>query len=108
MYIHLFRVGVHDAANGGHDMSYSIPGYLISYVLAGTLAVFGAVLYGLNGALGRAKWADRERRLAIWQIMGLLSVWLVVALLLSWSGIYRGTASQVPTIQYGVLIPIIA
>jgi hypothetical protein len=89
-------------------MSYSTPGYLIPYVLTGTLAVFAAVFYGLNGALTRAKWADRERRRAIWQIMGPLTAWLVAALLLSWSGYYRGTASGMPTIQYGVLIPIIA
>jgi len=89
-------------------MSYSIPVYLVSYVLVGTLAVFAAMFFGLNGALTRAKWADRERRRAIWEIMGLLTAWLVAALLLSGSGFYRGTASRVPTIQYGVLIPIIA
>jgi hypothetical protein len=33
--------------------------------------------------------------------------WYVVTLLLAWSEFYRGASTRVPTIQFGVLIPII-
>jgi hypothetical protein len=38
----------------------------------------------------------------------LLVGWYVVTLSLAWFEFYRGAASRIPTIQYGLLIPIIA
>ena len=86
---------------------YSVPDYLFPFVLGGTLVSFAAVLFGLHRALKVAKWPARERTQAFWSGAVLLAVWLFAALLLSWFGFFRGTPSRIPTIQYGLLIPIV-
>src|SRR5258706_10844228 len=89
-------------------MNTLAPNYLVPYVLSGTLAIVAAVLFGLNRALKLAGWTAHDRRRAVWSGAALLVGWFFAALLLSWAGFYRGTASRIPTIQYGVLIPIVA
>jgi hypothetical protein len=86
-------------------MNGPVPNYLLPYVLSGTLAVVAAVLFGLSKALKLAGWPARDRRPAVWIGAVLLVTWFFAALLSSWLGLYRG--AQMPTIQYGVLIPII-
>lgn len=88
-------------------MNYLVPDYLVPYVLSGTLAITTILVYGLYRALKRAGWPARERKQAVWSMGGLLVAWLFAALLPSWFGIYRGASNRIPTIQYGVLIPII-
>src|SRR3981081_44520 len=84
-----------------------VPGYLPPYILSGTAAIVVAVLIGLHRALKRARWPDQDRRHAVLSLAMLLVGWFSATLLLSWFEFYRGTSSRVPTIQYGVLIPII-
>ena len=88
-------------------MSYQVPGYLMPYVLSGALAVLAAVPAGLYAALKRAGWPARERRQVVWTAAGLLAAWFLAALLLSWFGFYQ-PASGPPTLQYGLLLPIVA
>jgi hypothetical protein len=88
-------------------MNYPAPGYLLSYVLIGTVAVPAAVLFLLHRALKLAEWPARDRRRAFWSAAMLLAAWYFAALLPSWFGYYQGTLSRIPTIQYGVLIPIV-
>jgi len=87
-------------------MNHLVPNYLLPYVLTGTLAIVAAVLFGLHSALKLARWPARDRRQAVWSGAVLLVAWFFAALLLSWFGFYRGAPSRIPTIQYGVLIPI--
>jgi hypothetical protein len=89
-------------------MNNLIPNYLPAYVLVGTLAVVAAVLFGLRSTLKAAGLPARERQRAFWGGSALLAAWFFAALLPSWLGFYGGTPSRVPTIQYGVLIPIVA
>jgi hypothetical protein len=89
------------------NMSHAFSGFLDSFLLAGALAVLAAIVFGLRQALTLAKWPDRERKQAIWPIMALLALWFVAALFLSTSGFFRATPSGAPTIQYGLLIPIL-
>lgn len=89
-------------------MNNLAPGYLVPYVLSGTVAMMAALVYGLNKALKLAQWSNRERNRSVWTGALLLMAWFVTALLLSWFGFFRGSASRVPTIQYGVLVPILA
>ncbi len=84
-----------------------VPGYLPPYILGGTVAIVVTVLFGLHRALKRARWPDQDRRHAVLSIAMLLVGWFSGTLLLSWFEFYRGASSRVPTIQYGVLIPII-
>lgn len=89
-------------------MNSSLPGYLLPYVLTGTLATLAAVLFGLQRELKLARWPARDRLQAFSSGAALLVAWFFVALWLSWLGFYRGTPSRIPTIQYGLLIPILA
>jgi hypothetical protein len=89
-------------------MNYMVPNYLFPYVLSGTLATAGAMLFGIHRALKLAGWPARDRKQAVWKVAVLLGAWFVAALLPSWLGLYRTVSSGTPTIQYGLLIPIIA
>ena len=89
-------------------MNNPIPDYLPAYVLAGTLAVVAAVLFGLGSTLKAAGLPASERKGAVWVGSALLVAWLFAALVPSWLGFYHGTSSRIPTIQYGLLIPIVA
>jgi hypothetical protein len=95
-------------SKGDRNMNNLIPDFLTPYVLIGTVAVVAAVLFGLRSTLKAAGLPVRERQRAFWGGSGLLAAWLVAALLPSWLGFYHGRPSGVPTIQYGLLIPIVA
>jgi len=88
-------------------MNDLVPNYLIPYVLSGTSAIIAVVLFGLYRALKLDQWSARDRRQAVGTGAVLLVAWFFTALLLSWLGFYRGAPSRVPTIQYGVLLPIV-
>jgi hypothetical protein len=88
-------------------MNNLVPSYLPFYVLTGTVAVVAAVLFGLHSALRRAGLPVRDRRHAFWSGSALLMAWFFAALVPSLSGFYLGAPSRVPTLQYGLLIPIV-
>lgn len=89
-------------------MNSFVPDYLTISVLAESLATITALVYGLHRALSSAGWQARARKWAVVGLGALLVTWFVAAFSLSSAGFYRGTANQVPDIQYGVLIPIVA
>jgi hypothetical protein len=89
-------------------MNNLTPGYLLPFVMIGTLATVAAVLFGLHRALKLAGWPTRDRRRAVSIGAVLLVGWFFAALLPSWSGFYRTARAGIPAIQYGLLIPIIA
>jgi hypothetical protein len=84
-----------------------IPDYLTPSILIGTLAILTTVLFGLQEALKRAEWPDEDRRRAFRSIATLLVGWYVATLLLAWLEFYRGAATRLPTIEIGLLVPII-
>ena len=88
-------------------MNSPVPGYLVPNVLGGTLAVVAAVTIGLYRSLKLAGWAARERRQAVWSGAVLLVAWFFAALIPAWFGVYGGPSHRTPTIQYGLLVPII-
>src|ERR1700674_4149746 len=85
----------------------TIPTYLPYFVGTGTAAMLVAVLYGLNRALAAAAWPAHQRRRAFLVSATILVGWLAVAIALSAAGIYHVNASTIPTIQYGILLPIL-
>jgi hypothetical protein len=89
-------------------MNHSGLDYLTVSVLGEALATTAALVYGLHRALNVAGWQARARKRAVWGLGALLLAWFVAALSLSWFGFFGGVPNQVPTIQYGVLIPIVA
>jgi len=89
-------------------MNHPVPGYLLPNILIGTVTVVAVALFGLHRALSRAGWPIRDRKHAFLSGSALLVGWFVAALVLSWSGFYHGTPSRVPTVPFGLLIPIAA
>jgi hypothetical protein len=85
----------------------TIPTYLPYFVFAGTAATLVAILYGLNRALADAAWpiADRTRAFRIAAVV--LLGWLALAIALAAIGVYHVDASAMPTIQYGIALPIL-
>jgi hypothetical protein len=85
----------------------TIPTYLPYFVLTGTAATLIAILYGLNRALADADWStpDRTRTLLVSAVI--LIGWLAAAIVLGAMGVYHVNASEVPTIQYGIVLPIL-
>lgn len=85
----------------------TIPIYLPYFVSAGTAATLIAILYGLNRALAEAAWPapDRARTFLISAIIFL--GWLAVAITLGAMGVYHVNSGEVPTVQYGILLPIL-
>jgi len=88
-------------------MNDLVPAYLYPVILGGTAAMIAAVLIGLNRSLKLAGWAESESRPAFQRISILLVALAVIATVLSWFGAYQGTASGTPTIQYGLVVPLL-
>lgn len=87
-------------------MNYPVPAYLAPIILTGMASIIAAVLFGLSRALRRADWAQKDRIRIFSSIASLLVGWFAVAYVTSAAGFYR-PASGPPTIQYGLLTPIV-
>jgi len=85
----------------------TIPTYLPYFVAAGTAATLIAILYGLNRALTDAHWPAPDRMRTFLVSAAILLGWLAAAITLGAMGVYHVNASDVPTIQYGILLPIL-
>lgn len=85
----------------------TIPTYLPYFVFTGTAAALAAILYGLNRSLADAAWPAPERRRAVRLLAFILLGWLAAAVGLAATGIYQVDASALPTIQYGIALPIL-
>src|SRR5207248_11029446 len=105
MYIHLLR-GQELFRLEDTSMNYLVPGYLIAFIVTGMVAIIIAVLLGWRRALSRAAWPEKDRATAFWSVALILVGWFVVALATSLAGFYGRLFRGLPTIQYGLLIPI--
>ena len=85
----------------------TIPTYLPYFVFAATAATVIAVLYGLNRSLAEAKWQAADRTRTFRASAVILLGWLAMAIALSAMGAYHVTFGDIPTIQYGILLPIL-
>jgi hypothetical protein len=81
---------------------------LLPNILIGSVAVVAAVLFGIRRAIIRAGLPVREHSHTFWSIATPLLSWFLAAVVLSWSGFYQGATSSIPTIPFGLLIPIAA
>jgi hypothetical protein len=85
----------------------SVPAFLPYYVLAGTAAIILALIAGLHVALARAHWPQHERRRIVSAAAIILSAWSLGAIALGASGAFHATADDLPTLQFGIFVPII-
>src|SRR5947199_9328020 len=83
------------------------PAYLPYYVLGGGSAIIATILIGLNRALVRGNWTQQERVAAIRLVSFVLIGWFAASVGLALLEAYRGASDRIPTIQYGVFIPIL-
>jgi hypothetical protein len=85
----------------------TIPTYLPYFVSAGTAVTVIAILYGLNLSLAEAEWPAAARTRTFRASAVILLGWLALAIALSAMGAYHVTSGEIPTIQYGILLPIL-
>jgi len=88
-------------------MSYSVPGYLTPYVMIAAVAVIATLLFTLRRALQQSNWSKNEQAKSFWSVSAILVAWFVFATWTSFASWYGGPARRLPTIQYGLLIPIV-
>src|SRR5271163_18232 len=89
-------------------MNSPAPWYLLSNVLSGCVAVIATVAFGWHRALRLTELKPADSRRALWSGLAMLLTWFFAALALSWAGFYQGALTRIPTIQFGLLIPIAA
>ncbi|HUA20607.1 MAG TPA: hypothetical protein VMB25_17785 [Bryobacteraceae bacterium] len=89
-------------------MNNPAPAYVTFYVLAASVAAVVTLLWGLRATLGAAGLSANDRRRCFRLAVVLLAAWFFAALLPSWRGFYGGTPTRIPTIELGLLVPILA
>jgi hypothetical protein len=82
--------------------------FLTVSVLFASIATVVTILWGLRSAIRRAPLSAREQRRSFWTGTTLLVGWFFTALVSSWLGFYQGKPTRIPTIEFGLLLPIIA
>src|SRR5208283_2663973 len=84
-----------------------VPTYLPYYVVAGSMSVMATILFGLSSALRNDGWVAHVRAAAVRVATIIIIGWFLLAITLASIDAYRGTAEHIPTIQYGIFIPIL-
>jgi hypothetical protein len=87
-------------------MNPPVPTFLFPFMLYGTFATLTALLLGLNQSLKTAGWSVQDRSRALLGSSALLAIFYVAAALPARLGLYQVSTSNIPTIQFGILIPI--
>jgi hypothetical protein len=82
------------------------PTFLPYYVLIGAAGAIMAVIIGLRRAVAASGPQHIQARVGSASAV-LLIGWFVLAVALAWFGAYRGTTDRIPTIQYGIVVPIV-
>jgi hypothetical protein len=81
--------------------------FLTVSVLVESVGTVITLLWVMRAAISRGALPAREQRRSFRVGTTLLVGWFLVALSLSWLGFYRGTPTRIPTIEFGLLLPII-
>ena len=85
----------------------TIPTYLPYFVTAGTAAMLIAILYGLNRSFAEANWPAQIRTRTFVAASIILVGWLAVSVALGAAGFYHVQSGELPTIQFGLIPPIL-
>jgi hypothetical protein len=85
----------------------SIPTYLPFTVLAGCVATIVAVVVGVSRAIKRSDWSEHQRKRTVQGAAAVLTGWFAIALALALGGVYSAASSRIPTIQFGIVVPIL-
>lgn len=85
----------------------SIPTYLPYYVLASSAIIIGTLLLGLCRSLKQTTWASQDKRRTLIVAAAVLIGWFILSSTLGVLKVYEAVADRIPTIQYGILLPIL-
>jgi hypothetical protein len=85
----------------------TIPIFLPYFVFGGTAATLAAILYGLRTSLVAANWPSAKRARTMLIATAVLLGWLALSVSLAGLGVYHVRATEVPTLQYAILLPIL-
>ena len=85
----------------------TIPTYLPYFIAIAVAAAVLTILYGLNRALADAAWPSADRTRVFRASAATLIGWLALSIALAAMGVYHAGPSAIPTIQYGIALPIL-
>ena len=85
----------------------TIPTYLPYVVMIGAIGAIITILLGLRTALANAGWSKHDRAGAFRILAVILISWFLVALVLGLADAYKAAPDRIPTIQYGIFIPLV-
>src|SRR5215831_12610339 len=85
----------------------NFPAYFPYYVIAGTGGMTAAIPLGLRGDVRNAGWSLKERATAFLVVALTFIGWLGLTSALAFNDVYRNVAGHLPTIQYGIFLPIL-
>jgi len=88
------------------EEAMNIPPYLAFIVLGADIAIIAAILLGLHQSLAAADWPVGLGSRTIGTFAGVLTAWFALAVALAWLDFFRGASDRLPTIQFGVFLPI--
>jgi hypothetical protein len=84
-----------------------VPAYLPYVVLTFTIGTIAAILFGLRSALRDAGWTIYDRAVTVRAATIMLIGWFLLTLALGSVDAYGAAADRLPTIQYGIFVPIL-
>jgi len=85
----------------------SIASYLPFTVIAGCVATIVTAVIGISGAAKRSNWNESRRTQTVQVAAAVLVGWFVLAVALALLGVYSGASGKIPTIQFGIAVPIL-
>ena len=83
------------------------PTYLPYYVLASSATIIAALLFGVRRSLEQTTWSNPDQRRTLAVAAAVLVGWFAMTSILGLVGLYVAVADRIPTIQYGILLPIL-
>jgi hypothetical protein len=84
-----------------------VPAYLPYCVITSAIGVIAAILFGLRSALRSAGWAAYDRTVTLRAATITVIGWFLLAIALASVDAYRAASDRIPTIQYGIFVPIL-
>jgi hypothetical protein len=85
----------------------TVPAYLPYFMMAGTAATLIAIIYGLQRSFAATSWPVETRNRTFLTTLIVLGGWFFLALALSAAGFYHVQSGEMPTIQFGLVPPIL-
>ncbi len=77
-------------------------------IVTASFVIVAVAVYGVARALRAAHWEPARASRAVALVATLLAAWLAAAFALTWNGAWTASADRIPTIEFGIFLPIIA